>query len=479
MGNAGSAHAQASLQVVARLSGDAPLPLAAPEWQQLLGYSTPLSRFDPDEVEREIRPHCAELVYNNATTLNLQRLIYLVSQQLRRARQRGTMPSAAASNAVYCLRTILKDLMEQLNGTQLLSFIELPPDALAAGTAGSAAGSAPGTAVDAGSPPTSPTAAQQQQQQPQSGTAAAGGLEVASLGSGASSPTAADGSAQHEFAHLHNASLVQTLVREALQTLACNKLLAAGGHGYTLLLECAQLLLGLGSSALYSPSARGQLGQHPFLDAMMQQRDLANPTVEALLRYFIAAPAVPLSEKIVRYMPTDTRSVLKIVRTAAASMLWLPYQAYTLLLRPARPTPPAGEGGAASAGGGAAAPSGSPLGDSALLLLLVLLFHAPPQDAPFGNPYRQSLQRLQDADDLVTDDAAEGGHAAMSGDAAISYAGKPTAAPHGALLDNPCLACHPSPRSAALLLCTSSCPVSLHLCTFSQRLSLPMLRSPV
>ena len=23
-----------------------------------------------------------------------------------------------------------------------------------------------------------------------------------------------------------------------------------------------------------------------------------------------------------------------------------------------------------------------------------------PQDAPFGNPYRQSLQRLQDADDL-------------------------------------------------------------------------------
>ncbi len=61
MGNAGSAHAQASLQVVAQLSGGAPLPLAAPEWQQLLGYSTPLSRFDPDEVEREIRPHCAEL----------------------------------------------------------------------------------------------------------------------------------------------------------------------------------------------------------------------------------------------------------------------------------------------------------------------------------------------------------------------------------------------------------------------------------
>lgn len=54
-----------------------------------------------------------------------------------------------------------------------------------------------------------------------------------------------------------------------------------------------------------------------------------NPAaVEALLRYFIAAPAVPLSEKIVRYMPTDTRSVLKIVRTAAG-------EAEARLLQPA------------------------------------------------------------------------------------------------------------------------------------------------
>lgn len=68
----------------------------------------------------------------------------------------------------------------------------------------------------------------------------------------------------------------------------------------------------------------------------------------------------------------------------AASVLWLPYQAYTLLLRPARQQPPAGEAsgsGGTGGGGGAGAPSGSPLGDSALLLLLILLFHAPPQVA--------------------------------------------------------------------------------------------------
>lgn len=60
MGNA-QAHAAPQLRVVAALSGAAPLPLDAPEWQQLLTYASPLSRLDPGEVEREIRPHCAEL----------------------------------------------------------------------------------------------------------------------------------------------------------------------------------------------------------------------------------------------------------------------------------------------------------------------------------------------------------------------------------------------------------------------------------
>lgn len=112
MGNAGSA--SASLQAVAAVSGAASLPLDAPEWQQLLTYATPLSKFDPGEVERELRPYCADLgavgldcclhlplllsscphfpttdpaVYNNAQTLNLQRFIYLVAQQLKRARR--------------------------------------------------------------------------------------------------------------------------------------------------------------------------------------------------------------------------------------------------------------------------------------------------------------------------------------------------------------------------------------------------------
>ncbi|KAL4436850.1 hypothetical protein ABPG75_003989 [Micractinium tetrahymenae] len=395
MGNA-QAHAAPQLRVVAALSGAAPLPLTAPEWQQLLTHASPLSRLDPGEVEREIRPHCAELVYNNAQTLNLQRFIYLVARQLRRARRQGGAGGVVATaNAVYCLRTILKDLMEQLNSTQLVSFIELPPDVAApAAEAGVAAAQVPDAAA-----PAAP--------------AAELGAEGSEGGASPGGSSTAGSPGQAGFAQLHNGSLVHTLVREAMLTLADAHLLAGGG--YMLLLECGRLLLALFSSALYSPTARGALGQHPYFDAAMQQNNLANTVVEALLRLFITAPPLPLSHKIFNYMPTDTRSVLRVVRTAAASVLWLPYQAYTLLLRPARPS-------ASGDADAAAAPSNSPLGDSALLLLLVLLFHAPPQDAPFGNPYRQSLARLQDADDIVTADAAEGGRTAGSGDAAISYA---------------------------------------------------------
>ena len=38
--------------------------------------------------------------------------------------------SIATANAVHVVRTILKDLIEQLNAAQLLAFIEVPPQVL-------------------------------------------------------------------------------------------------------------------------------------------------------------------------------------------------------------------------------------------------------------------------------------------------------------------------------------------------------------
>ena len=186
-------------------------------------------------------PAACFAVYNNSQTLNLQRFILLVAQQLRKARRQvggcpgerlptsklvghaccrrwsqalqfATAPAAAillqgggstaVGNAVYCLRTIIKDLMEQLNSEQLLAFIEVPPEVAAAAAA---------------------AAAEQQQH----AAVAAAGTDVGSGGgSGGSTPTTTSGGGgQAEFAGLHNGSLVQTLVRAAMQTLSDPKLL--------------------------------------------------------------------------------------------------------------------------------------------------------------------------------------------------------------------------------------------------------------
>lgn len=79
-----------------------------------------------------VRPQMANLVYNNSRTLNFQRFLYLVSQHLPRAAEHRTRVGRsdagpiAAANAVHLARLVIKDLMEQLNSTQLLSFVELP-----------------------------------------------------------------------------------------------------------------------------------------------------------------------------------------------------------------------------------------------------------------------------------------------------------------------------------------------------------------
>ena len=56
--------------------------------------------------------------------------------------------------------------------------------------------------------------------------------------------------------------------------------------------------------------------------------------------------------------------------------MWLPYQAYSLLVR-------------------SAAQSSSPLAETAELFLLLLAFHAPVQGDAGANPYLQALRNLQ------------------------------------------------------------------------------------
>lgn len=79
----------------------------------------------------------------------------------------------------------------------------------------------------------------------------------------------------------------------------------------------------------------------------------------------------------------------------AASVLWLPFRAYTFLIRL----------------GFTQTDSSSPLADLSLLLLLLLLNHSPQPPAmqqgllqpQFQNPYRAAIQSLQDSEDVGTD----------------------------------------------------------------------------
>lgn len=73
------------------------------------------------------------------------------------------------------------------------------------------------------------------------------------------------------------------------------------------------------------------------------------------------------------------RWLSNMLSAPAASVLMLPYTAFTFLVRSGGPQPL----------------PGSPLGDASRLLLLVLLHHAPPLEIGISNPFRAALQQLQ------------------------------------------------------------------------------------
>lgn len=92
-------------------------------------------------------------------------------------------------------------------------------------------------------------------------------------------------------------------------------------------------------------------------------------------------------------------------------MLWLPFRAYTFLIRL----------------GFSQTDSTSPLADSSLLLLLVLINHssqqAHVQQSPhFLNPYQAAIQGRQDSEDVGTD-AESGRGQTASGISAVPFSG--------------------------------------------------------
>ncbi|KAK9806635.1 hypothetical protein WJX73_002684 [Symbiochloris irregularis] len=201
-------------------------------------------------------------------------------------------------------------------------------------------------------------------------------------------------------------SLLQELVRAVSELLAFGD---CGARTYMMHLEAVQLLLVMASTQLYSPLPTGHWGAHPFTDAIMEQTDLVAPLLQRLLQHYIDRLPLPPHAAVYVPPPAARPGVLRLVRSAAATVLWLPFQALTFLVRSGNTELP-----------------DSPLGATSQLLALVLLHHAPPVEADLPNPFRTALHALQDADEEGVA-AAEGGSGLAEERAHVSYSSLYTA----------------------------------------------------
>ncbi len=83
-------------------------------------------------------------------------------------------------------------------------------------------------------------------------------------------------------------------------------------------MEVINLLLVLTSTQLYSTSPSAPIGSHPFIDTLMQQRQLAPQVVQQALKHYSCRP--PLPSKVHLWSPSpdaDNKGVLRLVRSAA------------------------------------------------------------------------------------------------------------------------------------------------------------------
>jgi hypothetical protein len=280
-----------------------------------------------------------------------------------------------SANLIFITRCILKDLIEQLTPQQLSAFITIPPALRTS--------SIPSPAV-------TPTATS----------------PVSPL-----SPT----NNNDEFSGLGEHSLVEALTRATLTALSSPLPPTTSSPSYLFQLESTRLLLVLASSQLYSPTAHPQpTGASPFLDTAMQAAaDLAPAAVAGLLHRFIVDPTPPLSLRL-HVTTTYTQAFYQVVRSAASTVWWIPYQAYSYVLKPRNDHNNNNK------------PAEGALAEACLLSLLALVFHAPA--APLqqqgmmngvglgayprvSNPYMLALRQLKDSDDVGSESAAEDGRA--------------------------------------------------------------------
>ncbi|EIE20753.1 hypothetical protein COCSUDRAFT_48393 [Coccomyxa subellipsoidea C-169] len=293
-------------------------------WNHLLSFPVPLMRLPPSELEAATTSYCEQLVQNNGTTHHFQKLVHHVMELLARA-EKNRERAQQAANAVCFLRILVKHLTENLSAAHLISFVnEAPASHLSNGTPGG------------------------------------------------------------------HVSLLVQLVRSLVAVLVSAQLIQSavpspGPPAATYLLdwEVINLLLVMTSTQLYTPTATAQTNAHPFTSALLDQEDLVPALLQALLQHFIQRWPLPKGAQVYQPPADRQRSVFRLVRSAAATVLWLPLRAYTFLDADEQGSDSAAEAGF-SGGSGVAAVSfsglyealGASLNNERTALLLYDSLHA-------------------------------------------------------------------------------------------------------
>ncbi|CAI5505919.1 unnamed protein product [Closterium sp. Naga37s-1] len=135
---------------------------------------------------------------------------------------------------------------------------------------------------------------------------------------------------------------------------------------YLLHLEAVNLLIVMMSTQLHaSPAVAFNTDAHLFVEAAMNQHDLAVPFVSRLLHMFVARMPVPPRVPFYVASLSTRQGVLRRVGSAAVAVFLLPYYTYSFLVS------------SSSSSSSASAVAKSPLADNALLLLLALTHYGP------------------------------------------------------------------------------------------------------
>ncbi|CAI5467468.1 unnamed protein product [Closterium sp. Yama58-4] len=155
---------------------------------------------------------------------------------------------------------------------------------------------------------------------------------------------------------------------------------------YLLHLEAVNLLIVMMSTQLHaSPAVAFNTDAHLFVEAAMNQHDLAVPFVSRLLHMFVARMPVPPRVPFYVASLSTRQGVLRRVGSAAVAVFLLPYYTYSFLVS------------SSSSSLSSSAVAKSPLADNALLLLLALVHYGPSvQVQGLAGDAKALEQRLQD-----------------------------------------------------------------------------------